>query len=91
MSDINFYYLIIFSIILTLLAYIYLLFIISTLKLTINIPYIFLILLIFSYIILIYISIYKKYIIHSILYIIMFIILSIITILKITYDKNEIV
>lgn len=91
MSDINFYQMIIFTIILNIIAYSYLLFNICTYKITINIPYLFLILLIFSYIILIYISIYKNYKVHNILYIIMFFIILIITILKISYDKNEII
>lgn len=90
MQDKIYYYLILFSIVLISFSFISLLVEVNTVKVTNNIPYIFIIFFIISYSILIAITIIKKYIIHTIFYALILLCLIILIILKYKFDQTNI-
>ena len=85
-----YYYIILFSALLFCFSFVPLLFEIIQQKITSNIPYSTLILLITSFLILIYVCILKSYYVHLFIYLIGVIPISIILSLKIKFDKNNI-
>jgi uncharacterized protein with PQ loop repeat len=90
MDKIYYYYLILLATFLLTFSLVPLLFEIIKYKLTINIPYSTIILIIISFLIFLFVTISKKYYIHLTCYLIAFISISIILFLKRIYDAKNI-
>ena len=84
-----YYYFLLFASVLVSFSFIPIIFEIIQQKLTSNIPYITLILLLISFLIYLFVSIIKKYYIHIFIYLIGFLSLSFLLFLKIKYDNSN--
>jgi uncharacterized protein with PQ loop repeat len=88
-SQTEYYYILFFASIITSFSFIPLIFEILQQKLTKNIPYITLILLLISYLIYLFVSIIKGYYIHIFFYLIGFVSVFFLLYLKIKYDNDD--
>ena len=84
-----YYYLILFATFLFSFSFVTLVFEVIQQRLTINIPYTTLILMLISFLIYLFITIHRKYYLHIFFYLVGFVCVSIILFLKRIYDKKN--